>query len=308
MKGPQLEALLKLQGVTKNFGSHRAVDNLSFDVAEGSVFGLLGPNGAGKSTTIRIIMRILMADTGKVLFEGRELDDERRRHIGYLPEERGLYSKMKVIDQLTYLGNIRGVSRPEAKRRALDWLEHFQLRKWAQMKVEALSKGMQQKIQLIGAMIHQPSLLILDEPFSGLDPIVTRELKDLLLRMASTGITIVLSTHVLPQVDELCSHICLINRSRAILQGELGEIRKHYGGRVWKLRSRLSESELEALSEVISVRALKDEYLVEVQAGKTDDFVRELAARGGLEGLSRFVPDLENIFLRAVEEDSRDAR
>ncbi len=303
-----MDAILKLQGVSKDFGKHRAVDHLSFEVPEGAIFGLLGPNGAGKSTTIRIIMRILMADSGEVIFQGRELDDERRRDIGYLPEERGLYTKMKVIDQLVYLGNIRGVSRSEAKKRASDWLERFQLEQWAQSKVEALSKGMQQKIQLIGAMIHQPRLLILDEPFSGLDPIVTRELKDLLLKMSSAGVTVVLSTHVLPQVDELCSHICLINRSRPILKGELEEIRTRYGGQLWKLRSRLSTEELESLPGVVSVRALKDEFLVEVQEAETEIFVRELAARGGLEGLARFVPDLENIFLRAVEEDSRDAR
>lgn len=303
-----MDAILKLQGVTKDFGKHRAVDHLSFEVPEGAIFGLLGPNGAGKSTTIRIIMRILMADSGEVIFQGRELDDERRRDIGYLPEERGLYTKMKVIDQLVYLGNIRGVSRSEAKKRASDWLGRFQLEQWAQSKVEALSKGMQQKIQLIGAMIHQPRLLILDEPFSGLDPIVTRELKDLLLKMSSSGVTVVLSTHVLPQVDELCSHICLINRSRPILKGELEEIRTDYGGQLWRLRSRLSTEELESLPGVVSVRALKDEFLVEVKEAETEVFVRELAARGGLEGLARFVPDLENIFLRAVEEDSRDAR
>jgi len=307
-KGRQLDAILKLEGVTKNFGEHRAVDRLGFEVPTGAVFGLLGPNGAGKSTTIRMIMRILMPDSGRILFDDRDMDDERRRGIGYLPEERGLYSKMKVLDQLVYLGNIRGVSRADAKRAALEWLERFGLGSWAQKKVEALSKGMQQKIQLIGAMIHQPRLLILDEPFSGLDPIVTRELKDLLLDMASKGVTVVLSTHVLPQVDELCSHICLINRARAILQGPLEEIRRRYGGHVWRLKTALGIDELEGLPGVRSVQIMGDAYLVQVEAGKADIFVREVALAGGMEELSRFVPDLENIFLRAVEEDSADVQ
>lgn len=303
-----METLLELRNITKAFGPHLAVDQLSFEVERGAIFGLLGPNGAGKSTTIRIIMRILMADSGTVLLEGRELDDERRRTIGYLPEERGLYAKMKVLDQLVYLGNIRGVSRPESKKRALEWLERFGLESWAMLKVEALSKGMQQKIQLIGAMIHKPRLLILDEPFSGLDPIVTRELKDLLIRMAAEGVTVVLSTHVLPQVDELCSHICLINRARAIVNGPLEEIRRNYGGNLWRVKTHLSEDQVSGMSGVRSLRALKGEYLVELETEDTGVFIQEIAAEGSLEGLSRFTPDLENIFLRAVEEDQKDAR
>jgi len=298
-----LASILSLRNISKNFGEHQAVHKLSFEVPRGAIFGLLGPNGAGKSTTIRIIMRIIMADTGEVDLDGKKMDDDRRRLIGYLPEERGLYAKMKVLDQLVYLGNIRGISRAEAKRRSLMWLERFRLADWAQKKVETLSKGMQQKIQLIGAMVHEPQLLILDEPFSGLDPIVTRELKDLLIKMAGEGVTIVLSTHVLAQVDELCSHLCLINRARAILQGPLEDIRKRFAGQSWLVESAMSEEEIQNLPGVENIRPLGKRKLVELESGDHAPFVEALARGGGLEGLSRFVPDLENIFLRAVEED-----
>ena len=175
---------------------------------------------------------------------GARVDDDRRRLIGYLPEERGLYKKMKVLEQLVYLGTIRGIRPGEAKKRAAAWLERFQLDEWATHKVEDLSKGMQQKIQLIGTILHRPPLLILDEPFSGLDPINTRALKNLLQEMAAEGVTIVLSTHVLPQVDELCSDICLINRARPILYGSLDSIRSDYGGNTWRVRSDLSDDQL----------------------------------------------------------------
>ena len=191
-----------------------------------------------------------------------------RRLIGYLPEERGLYKKMKVIEHLAYLGTIRGLRPKESKKRGLAWLERFGLGEWATHKVEDLSKGMQQKVQLIGTILHRPPLLILDEPFSGLDPINTRELKDLMLAMAEEGVTIVLSTHVLPQVDELCSDICLINRARPILLGSLDRIREEYGGNTWRVRSDLGEDALAALPGVTSVHPLGDERLLELENGQ----------------------------------------
>ncbi len=231
-----MDAILELQNLSKRYGDHVAVDDLSFTVPRGSVFGLLGPNGAGKTTTIRMVMRIISSDSGTVLLDGEPVDDDRRRIIGYLPEERGLYKKMKVLEHLVYLGTIRGLRPGEAKKRSSAWLERFELDEWATHKVEDLSKGMQQKIQFIGTILHRPPLLILDEPFSGLDPINTRQLKDLMQAMKDEGVTIVLSTHVLPQVDELCSDICLINRARPILLGSLEEIRHDYGGNTWKVQ------------------------------------------------------------------------
>ena len=299
-----MDAILELQHLSKRYGEHLAVDDLSFAVPRGSVFGLLGPNGAGKSTTIRIIMRIIAADSGTVLLDSRPVDDDRRRIIGYLPEERGLYRKMKVLEHLVFLGTIRGLRPGEARRRSLAWLEKFRLGEWAGHKVEDLSKGMQQKVQLIGTILHRPPLVILDEPFSGLDPINTRELKDLMLAMAAEGVTIVLSTHVLPQVDELCSDICLINRARPILLGSLERIRAEYGGNAWRLRSELDAPGLSALPGVTAVRPLGGEWLVELDAAHSPrDLLRALVDRSQVEAFSPFVPDLENIFIRAVEED-----
>jgi ABC-2 type transport system ATP-binding protein len=298
------DPILEIENVSKRYGDVTAVDDLSFEVPRGSVFGLLGPNGAGKSTTIRMIMRIIMADEGEIRLDGIPVDDDRRRLIGYLPEERGLYKKMKVLEHLVYLGTIRGIRPGEAKKRSMAWLEKFELADWATHKVEDLSKGMQQKVQLIGTILHRPQLLILDEPFSGLDPINTRALKDLLMAMADEGVTIALSTHVLPQVDELCTHICLINRARAILVGKLDDIRADYGGNVWRVAGDLDQGALAELPAVDHVQTLGDEMLVELKAdARPRELLQALAAHGGLESFTRFVPGLENIFIRAVEED-----
>ena len=297
-------AILELHHLSKRYGDYLAVDDLSMVVPQGAVYGLLGPNGAGKTTTIRMIMRIIAPDAGEVLLDGRPVDDDRRRLIGYLPEERGLYRKMKVLEHLVYLGTIRGVSPGESRKRATAWLEQLELADWAAHKVEDLSKGMQQKMQLIGTLLHRPRLLILDEPFSGLDPINTRALKDLLLAMAADGVTVVLSTHVLPQVDEMCTHICLINRARAILAGTLEEIRAEYGGNVWRVRTELGPETVAGLPGVVSVKRFGEEMLVELDGGAGPrGLLRELVQRGDLDSFTRFVPDLENIFIRAVEED-----
>lgn len=299
-----MQSILQLEGVNKRYGDHRAVDDISFEVPRGSIFGLLGPNGAGKTTTIRVVMRIIAADSGTVTFDGRPLDDDRRRLIGYLPEERGLYKKMKVLEHLVFLGTLRGIGPGEAKKRAYAWLERFDLADWATHKVEDLSKGMQQKVQFIGTILHRPKLMILDEPFSGLDPINARELKDLLLAMAEEDVTIVLSTHLLPQVDELCTHICLINRARPILNGTLADVRKDFGGNTWTIRSDMQAAALSELPGVTSVRPLREDHLVELAEGSDPrDLMRALVDRGNVESFTRFVPDLENIFIRAVEED-----
>jgi ABC-2 type transport system ATP-binding protein len=299
-----VDAILELRHLSKRYGDHVAVDDLSFAVPRGSVFGLLGPNGAGKTTTIRMVMRIISSDTGEVLLDGEPVDDDRRRIIGYLPEERGLYKKMKVLEHLVYLGTIRGIRPGEAKKRAAAWLERFELDEWATNKVEDLSKGMQQKIQLIGTILHRPPLLILDEPFSGLDPINTRQIKDLMLAMADEGVTIVLSTHVLPQVDELCTSICLINRARPILYGSLEEIRTDYGGNTWRVETDLAEGDLSALPGVTAVHPLGEERLLDLEDGaEPRELLRALVDHSRVETFTRFIPDLENIFIRAVEED-----
>jgi len=299
-----LDVILSLEGLTKRYGDHVAVEGLSFDVPRGSIFGLLGPNGAGKTTTIRMVMRIILPDAGQVFLDGEPVDDDRRRLIGYLPEERGLYRKMKVLEHLVFLGTTRGLPSNEARKRASAWLERFELGEWADHKVEDLSKGMQQKVQFIGTILHRPRLLILDEPFSGLDPINARQIKDLLIAMREEGVTVVLSTHVLPQVDELCDHICLINRARPILTGALEDVRTRYGGNTWEVAGTFGAADVGQLGPVAAVHQLGERILAELAP---DAAPRELLAGllqlGDVETFVRFVPDLENIFIRAVEED-----
>lgn len=213
------------QGVTKRFGKHTAVSGLDLEVPPGLIYGLLGPNGSGKTTTIRMIMGILHPDQGRVDLFGAPADDGARRRIGYLPEERGVYRKMKCLDLLVFLAEIRGIPRAEGRRRALGWLERLGLPEWAEKKVEDLSKGMQQKIQFIGTVIHEPELLILDEPFSGLDPINQDVLEEIVLDFHARGTTILFSTHLMDQAERLCHRVCLISRSRKVLDADLKELK-----------------------------------------------------------------------------------
>ncbi|HTF03934.1 MAG TPA: ABC transporter ATP-binding protein [Bacteroidia bacterium] len=227
--------LLSAQNVSKKYSNHLALDDVSISVPEGTVFGLLGPNGAGKTTLIRIINQITGPDSGKVLFEDRLLDQSHVQQIGYLPEERGLYRKMEVGEQAIYLARLKGLSKKEAKRRVTEWFDRFGMTGWWKKKVEELSKGMQQKVQFIVTVLHEPRLLILDEPFSGFDPINAALIKDELLALKKKGTTIVLSTHNMGSVEELCDNIALIHRSKKILDGNVKEIRRAYAARTYDL-------------------------------------------------------------------------
>ena len=216
---------VRLEGVTKRFGKHTAVDDFHFDVPRGVICGLLGPNGSGKTTSIRMIMGILGPDEGSVSLFGESPDVARRRKVGYLPEERGVYKKMKCLELVTFLGEIRGLKRTEARRRGGVWLDRLGLPQWAETKVEDLSKGMQQKIQFIGTVIHEPELLILDEPFSGLDPINQDVLEQIVRDYHAKGTTILFSTHLMDQAERLCERVCLISKSKKVLDGDLREIK-----------------------------------------------------------------------------------
>ena len=220
---------LKVESVSKTYDSFKAVDKISFSIEEGRMFGLLGPNGAGKTTTMRMIMNIIIPDSGKIFLFDETFKEEHKDIIGYLPEERGLYPKMKLIDHLQFFGEMKGLSSAQSKKLALEWLEKFGLMEWEKKKVNELSKGMQQKVQFIGTIMHSPKLLILDEPFSGLDPINTKFLKDILIQLKREGKTIILSTHLMDQAEKLCDDICLINRGKVVLQGNLQEKKKEYG-------------------------------------------------------------------------------
>jgi ABC-2 type transport system ATP-binding protein len=220
--------LLQIQNITKQFTNHLALDDVSFSIKKGKVFGLLGPNGAGKTTLIRILTRITAPDKGKVLFNEKPLSEKDLENIGYLPEERGLYKKMEVGEQAMYLAQLKGLSKQEAVKRLKHWFRKFEIESWWKRKVEELSKGMQQKMQFITTIIHEPDLLILDEPFSGFDPINANLLKEEILALKEKGNTIILSTHNMASVEEICDDIVLINKSKNILEGNITELKNRF--------------------------------------------------------------------------------
>lgn len=219
---------ISIKKVSKHYGNFTAVDAVDFNVSQGTIFGLLGPNGAGKTSLIRIINSITMADEGEILFRGERLGREHQSHIGYLPEERGLYKKMKVQEQLEYLGQLKGLDVATARERIARWYDILQMEGWGNKKVQDLSKGMQQKVQFVATVIHEPSLLILDEPFSGLDPVNTNLLKTEIKRLSEEGTTVLFSTHRMEQVEEMCERIALINRGKLVLQGPIDQIKQQY--------------------------------------------------------------------------------
>lgn len=220
---------LEIENISKKFGDFYAVKNLSFSIPQGIIYGLLGPNGAGKTTTIRMVMNIIIPDEGEILVLDRKMDEDMKERIGYLPEDRGLYPKMKVGELLLFLAELKGMKKDEARKKIDFWLERFDLREWKLNKIEELSRGMQQKLQFIVTVIHQPELIILDEPFAGLDPINTKLLKDIMLEMKDEGRTVIFSTHRMEQVEMICDNICLINKAEMVLEGNLNVIKKEYG-------------------------------------------------------------------------------
>ncbi len=228
-------SILRLENVIKTYDKHTAVNNVSFDVPKGSIFGLLGPNGAGKTSLIRIITTITGADSGTVLLDGEKLNSNHPSQIGYMPEERGLYKKMKVGEQLMYLAQLKGLSKAKAKEQIDFWFKRLNIEDWWDKKVEELSKGMQQKVQFIATVVHAPKLLILDEPFSGLDPINTNLIKDEIRRMNDEGISIIFSTHRMEQVEEICEYITLINQGKILLGGKVADVKQEFKENLFKI-------------------------------------------------------------------------
>jgi len=297
-----MDYAIELNEVSKTFGKFKAVDRLSFQVPRGLIFGLLGPNGAGKTTTIRMIMNITAPDEGEIRILGAPMSRGTQNRIGYLPEERGLYRKMKVIEHLYFLAAIKEVSREKAKERIGEWLDKMELRPWLNKKVDELSKGMQQKVQFIATIVHDPEILILDEVFSGLDPINTALIKDYLTEFRSRGKTIVFSTHVLEQAEKLCDEICLVAKSKKILEGNLKDLKKQYAGDLLRLSVQASEAEVGALAGVVTVQPLNGEYVVALEHG-TDrrEFLRRVFDRYDVKAFSEKEPELEEIYLTAVK-------
>ncbi len=297
-----MENAIQLTNVSKAFGKFKAVDNLSLSVPRGSMFGLLGPNGAGKTTSIRMIMNITAPDSGDIRILGNPMDRAMQNRIGYLPEERGLYRKMKVIDHLYFLAAIKEVGREEAKRRIADWLDKMELRPWLNKKVDELSKGMQQKIQFIATIVHDPDILILDEPFSGLDPINVALMRDYFLEFRGRGKTIVFCTHVLEQAEKLCDEIALMARSKKILEGSIKELKHRYSQDLLRISMDASLEEVRALPGVATAKALDGTFVVGLNPG-TDrrDFLKRTLERYRIDAFSQKEPELEEIYLDAVK-------
>lgn len=299
--------VVRVQNVTKRFAGHTAVRGLSMDVPRGGIFGLLGPNGAGKSTTIRMMMNIITPDEGSItLFNGHGTARELSAKVGYLPEERGLYKKMKVREQLAFLGEVKGIGHRDAARRSAQWLDRLGLHDWTEKKVEDLSKGMQQKVQFIGTLLHDPELVILDEPFSGLDPVNAQVMKDVVVEMARQGKTVLFSTHIMEQAEKMCDRIVIIARGEKVVDGPLSEIKREFGHRHVALAfTRNGESAARVLrdrslvSRVDDYGASAEVELAEGAEGET--LLRALV--GADVGLSRFEvvePSLQSIFIAKV--------
>ena len=280
--------MLQCNSITKRFGEYTALDNLTLEIPKGEIFGLLGPNGAGKTTLIRIINRITIPTAGEVLYDGKPVNDDFVRAIGYLPEERGLYKKIKVGEQALYLARLKGMSTAEATAELKKWFVRFGIQSWWNKKVEELSKGMAQKVQFITTVIHKPSLLILDEPFSGFDPVNTQLIRDEILRLKDEGTTIILSTHNMESVEELCDRIALINKSKLVVTGATDEIRRQYGDN--KVELVYTDSEGQHTEVVEEERGSNAALRKLLEQGATVNSYREL------------IPRMNDIFIKLVTE------
>lgn len=294
-------ASVELQNVRKCYDEFVAVADLTLSIQPGGIYGLLGPNGAGKTSTIRMIMGITIPDAGRITVFGEPLSRTHMDRFGYLPEERGLYKKMKVLDHLVFLGQLKGLSAAEALKRANAWCERFEFSAWMGKKVEELSKGMQQKVQFIGAVLHDPRLIIMDEPFTGLDPANAVVLKDVLLEMSKSGKTILLSTHRMDQVERLCQSICLINHGHAVLEGDISQIKARYGRHNVQIKYDGDAAFLEDKRLVQSYNNYGNYVEVRLAPGAdSQDLLRVASSRARLDKFEVMEPSLEEIFIDVV--------
>ncbi|MDE3178216.1 MAG: ATP-binding cassette domain-containing protein [Acidobacteriota bacterium] len=291
-----------LDGITKRFDSVTAVHRMTLVIKRGDLFGLLGPNGAGKTTTLRMVMSVIAPDEGRVAVFGETDPGKAQNMIGYLPEERGLYPRMKVLDVLVFLGAMKGLSENEARRRGIRWLERMEIGEWAARKVIDLSKGMQQKVQFIAAVLHSPPLLILDEPFAGLDPVNAAVIKDIMLEMRAKGATIILSSHRMEQVEMMCESICLINAGEKVLDGELRAIKKQYGKNTLRVEYSGDGAFLDRQDLVASINRFGSVVEARLRPGADPQEILRLAIENGVR-ISRFElvePPLNDIFIEKV--------
>lgn len=300
--------LLKIENVTKRFANHVALDDVSLSIPRGSIYGLLGPNGAGKTTLLRIINRITAPDAGRVLLDGKEITQDDVRLIGYMPEERGLYKKMKVGEQAIFFARLKGMSHKDATAKLKEWFGKFGIEEWWNKEVGDLSKGMAQKVQFITTVLHEPKLLIFDEPFSGFDPINANLLKSEILALRDKGATIIFSTHNMSSVEEVCDHITLIDKAKNILSGNVDDIRHKHGANIFGIDYRGSEEVLlDALNGVCEIMESKpspagfNKMKIHIA---TDDQVRDVIAKANesveIRSFSEMIPSMNDIFIRAV--------
>lgn len=294
--------ILKIDNVTKTYGDYKAVNQVSFDMPEGSIFGMLGPNGAGKTSLIRIITTITRADSGTVYFNGEKLNNTHPSQTGYMPEERGLYKKMQVGDHLMYLAQLKGLSKKDAKAKIDYWFEKFEIKDWWPKKVEELSKGMQQKIQFISTVVHEPKLLILDEPFSGLDPINANLIKDEIYELNRKGTSIIFSTHRMEQVEEICEHIVLINKGQNVLEGKVVDIKNQFKDNLFKIDYEGTlPADVNSIANIIE--QTDNSVTVKVAAEEDSNHLLQKLLQGGafIHSFNEILPSLNEIFIRKVE-------
>jgi ABC-2 type transport system ATP-binding protein len=305
--------ILEVANVTKQYASHKALDDVSLNIPSQSVFGLLGPNGAGKTSLIRIINQITGPDSGHILFEGEKLQPKHVDYIGYLPEERGLYKKMEVGEQAMYLAQLKGLSRKDAQTKLKYWFEKLELQSWWNKKIDELSKGMQQKVQFIVTVLHEPKLLILDEPFTGFDPINANLIKNELLALNAKGTTIALSTHRMESVEELCTHIALINKSKKILDGSVKDIRRDNKTNVYKIHytngnSITLSTALWTGFEILDNKQADDETSVAtiklLNNNTPNDLLNALLPHISIQSFAEIVPGMSDIFISKVSENN----
>ena len=306
--------LLEIKNVTKNYGDFRALNNVSLTIPKGSVFGLLGPNGAGKTSLIRIINQITLPDSGEILLDGKPLAPNDVEHIGYLPEERGLYKSMKVGEQALYLAQLKGLSKSEAKKRLKYWFDKFDIAAWWDKKIEELSKGMAQKVQFIVTVLHQPKLLIFDEPFSGFDPINAQLIAKEILQLRDEGATIIFSTHRMESVEEMCDYIALIDKSNKIIDGKLDDIKRKFRTNTFQVGVKTNNpKEIEnALKEQFEIlptdfKMLNEGFTADVKIPENtspNNLLSLLTNYGDVQHFLELVPSANDIFIKAVNKNS----
>ena len=305
--------IIDVQHVTKSFSEHVALDDISVSVPQGCVFGLLGPNGAGKTTLIRILMRISFPDKGEIFFKGHPLSEQDIYDMGYLPEERGLYKKMKTGEQAMYLAQLKGLDKQEAYKRLRAKFEQFDIMEWWNKPIEELSKGMQQKVQFITTILHKPSFLILDEPFSGFDPINANLLKDEIAQLKKEGATIVLSTHNMASVEEICDHIALINRSRKILEGDIYEVKNRFKKNIFSVQvSNCSDDIIQQIQNqqyTICSQSQNDYYTrfdIKIpDGGAPNELVQFFTQYSDIHSFNEIMPTMNEIFIEQVEKANK---